>query len=1003
MSNAAKKFLDNVLESVQRIHDWYTYESVAREQSASRSDVLTEVEFVRLIRKGQPRDWNGCQVLGDVDLKGETFAKPFVIQGATFTGTVNLSQARFERAASFAGCRFRKLILSDARVEGPLTLDKVVVGDENGLTPNVQMIRSIVLRLEEGCRRVQRRRHNSPDEKTRKRERLIYQRRWKSRRRLKGLLSESPRSTVAEFDNLHIAGSLSIMSATVGGDLSCDHAEIEDDMRIDGTQIHGDLSIRHTSLSEFRTDSKKLLANADEDDEHDKDRQCQVDGKLDFTSATISGDLRLIGITIGGQLSLQAANITGNMLCRSSVRWRTRLRNGAWLMVVRIMGSVDFGGAQILGALHIANGKLEGNLFCGKTGRWFCTVSDDVNLIGANIQNDVSFTGTHLKGNLFLQNASIGGALFLNATTDLKQNAHCIIAKKAWLLGVSVAADIDISGVRIGDDLVLQNANIGQNFSAKTMGGFRSEIEGDTYLNGARVRGGVEFGGALLQGELNLDGAAIDGGFRVTFDFDEVRDWLVVPCLVRGRIHAQSATISKHVILMGLTVSSTGEAQVDPPMKERGINFTGVQINGEFSLYSANLVTEILQSRKGAVWAKALSEKTEQDITKQALRGLTRIEGDLWLTRAEVLGDITLNGVTIEGELDLRDASVRANINCGPLTLDPTEPSVRASVQRANFETMNMTGNMNLTGLTITGEPPQGTAGDLILRDSRIRGRLELCPVDFEAKLKHDPGYPAGISIIGDLRLDAAEISHLILSGRNFENQSLEAKDQKAEKNKRARVVLERATVGRLQIVEPLPGTLDLSNLKVNRLDRLDDPLIYKSMLQNSYPFKKSNYLTIEHALRNAGLDEQADEVHVLMRHRDRRPLRNFGRWLLDVFLDLSIKYGTTSSRLVYVMVIWFIISVWVFSPPSHVEYKLAPPLQELLPVQLQHPTDWSVSHAAVFAAQLHVPIISLGIDEEVQPSGIMLKAYAIVVVAANWVMWPLLIASASGFIRKRD
>ena len=74
-------------------------------------------------------------------------------------------------------------------------------------------------------------------------------------------------------------------------------------------------------------------------------------------------------------------------------------------------------------------------------------------------------------------------------------------------------------------------------------------------------------------------------------------------------------------------------------------------------------------------------------------------------------------------------------------------------------------------------------------------------------------------------------------------------------------------------------------------------------MLMNSYPFKKSNYLGIENALRNAGLSEQADKVHVLMRRQDRPEPTSFGPWLLDIFLYGSIKYGTTSKRLVCIMI----------------------------------------------------------------------------------------------------
>jgi hypothetical protein len=58
---------------------------------------------------------------------------------------------------------------------------------------------------------------------------------------------------------------------------------------------------------------------------------------------------------------------------------------------------------------------------------------------------------------------------------------------------------------------------------------------------------------------------------------------------------------------------------------------------------------------------------------------------------------------------------------------------------------------------------------------------------------------------------------------------------------------------------------------------------------------------------------------------------------------------------------------------------------------------------AIFLAVRLHVPIVSLGIDEEVQPSRTWLKAYAVAAVAASWVMWPLFIASVSGFLRKRS
>jgi hypothetical protein len=554
--------------------------------------------------------------------------------------------------------------------------------------------------------------------------------------------------------------------------------------------------------------------------------------------------------------------------------------------------------------------------------------------------------------------------------------------------------DVDISGAHIGDDLIMQNANLGQKFLARVVSGLQTEIDGNTRLNGAHVRGAVELGGAILQGELDLDSASVEGGFAATFDLDDANDWKVINSHVDGRIHANAATIRSRVMLMGLIVSPIAGGRGNASVKERGIDFTGAQINGEFSLYSDDFIQEMLQFKKDQFEAKEISPAMETGVIQQARQARTEIHGDLRLSRSQVSGDISLGGVLVEGELDMRDADVRANIICKPIELNPKGPPLRASVQRADLETLDMTGDINLTGLSISGKPARTADADLILRDARIRGRLELCPrMDQGQLLMDDPDYSDKITHIrGDLRLDASEISHVIISGKNLDEYTIAEK----QKESRIRVGLERATIGRLQIVQPLPGTLDLSNLKVNRLDRLEDSCIYKDMLKNSYPFRKSNYLVIEHALRNAGLDAQADEVHVLMRQRDRPPLKRLLPWLLDRFLDFTIKYGTTSKRLIFVMIAWFAISLAIFSDVNRVEVD--DPSGDPVP-----PKTWNAGEAALFTTRLHVPIISLGVEQKAQPKGTRWKAYAMTVVALSWVMWPLLIASASGLIRKRE
>jgi hypothetical protein len=128
-----------------------------------------------------------------------------------------------------------------------------------------------------------------------------------------------------------------------------------------------------------------------------------------------------------------------------------------------------------------------------------------------------------------------------------------------------------------------------------------------------------------------------------------------------------------------------------------------------------------------------------------------------------------------------------------------------------------------------------------------------------------------------------------------------------------------------------------------------------------------------------------------------------------------------------------FGLSVFVFDNPNRVAYK-AEPLHvgegvELVTSDYDSPqnggpekryttrittargqpvidppaTPWSIKEVALFAARLNVPIISLGIEDTVQPRGFRWKVFSIGVIAANWVIWPLLIGSMSGLIRKRN
>src|SRR6185503_11127608 len=89
---------------------------------------LTGKEFAKKIRDGDLSGLSGLRISGDVDLVGVTVEAPFNLKNAVFTGELNFNQARFKRGVSLRRCRVaKKLVLSDAHVEGPLTLRNVTI------------------------------------------------------------------------------------------------------------------------------------------------------------------------------------------------------------------------------------------------------------------------------------------------------------------------------------------------------------------------------------------------------------------------------------------------------------------------------------------------------------------------------------------------------------------------------------------------------------------------------------------------------------------------------------------------------------------------------------------------------------------------------------------------------------------------------------------------------------------------------------------------------------
>lgn len=938
---------------------------------------MTAQAFVAAVSRNQMCDWRDYHITGDVDLRSMEITIPLIIESARFDGTVCLSGAYFRRGVNLSGCTFeKKLLMDQTRIEGPLLLDRVVIGNPSA-APRIDAaaLRTIIRALQAGCERVRNTAVQAlePEQRERAGQQLLRRTAtlWRYERILEeGTSGTAPVEVVANFDGIRVDGFISLMDAHLMGGLSASFAKVKSDVRLDGARIHGAVMLRHAWLGELVTDAAnrmpapRPLRPA---------RACRIDGELTLTSAKITGDVRLLGITLGGKLILQATDIQGNVLCRRPANLATRLNDGVWMLLAQVKGALDFSGARIMGGF-------DASVAC--VGGWVtfdnARISGSLLLNGLHVENGVDFESTAIGGDLMLQNASIGRSLLLRSKGK-QRFERTSIGGKAWLLGIDVQGDLDISGLRTGGDLILQSATVRHNLMAGTTGGYVTEIAGAVHLNGASIHGSVEFGGAVLGGDLIFEAATIEGGFALTYHVDDLRAMTVTLPHVRGTVRGESAVIGKTMSFLGATIDG-------------GIIMPGAKVHGELLFHSTSFIAGTLASKKVDFNFLGVSKEKERAIVEECRRIVTVVRGDVQLMRAQLLGGVDVSGTIISGALDLRDATVNANFVCRAVEAQ------RTSATRVDLETLNMTGDVDLTGLAVTTGTGPRAEGDLILRDCRIRGRVELVQDDGNSV----SGPLVMTRVAGMLRLDAAEITQLAFCGGMFDARP-------AGKNGRPRVILERARIGRLQMLKPLHDTLDISNMHVDRLDTLDDEDSYTEMLERSDPFKKSNYLAVENALRNAGRQADADTVHILMRRRDRRMgygmahgyLRNLLQTGLDYFLDKTIGYGTTSSRIVITMLLLFVLSIIVFEDHRRVEFDLQ--RTRANPNHVVNPKDdkWGVAESALFAAQLHVPIISLGVKNDVQPSGVEWKAYAMVIAAAHWVMWPLLLASASGLIRR--
>ena len=106
---------------------------------------------------------------------------------------------------------------------------------------------------------------------------------------------------------------------------------------------------------------------------------------------------------------------------------------------------------------------------------------------------------------LDLHGTFVGGSLELGPHS----NKTALISGNSWLNGTTVRGQISLSGLAIANNMVLQNAEVGEDLFCRTMNGHCPVIGGQMSLSGTTVRGSVDFSGATIAGDLTLANVAV--------------------------------------------------------------------------------------------------------------------------------------------------------------------------------------------------------------------------------------------------------------------------------------------------------------------------------------------------------------------------------------------------------------------------------------------------------------------------------------------------------------
>jgi len=535
-------------------------------------------------------------------------------------------------------------------------------------------------------------------------------------------------------------GEILLWAAHVVGLADLSGAIITGGIDLDGVVIAGNLSCTTRSFTPAGAEKPEWL-------------RPEVTGDVSLRSAEVSGDIDFEGITITGSLIMDGSVIRGKFSCQSLPESKTTIGNGAKCRGVKVGRDASFNGARIYHQLTLIDSVVEGNLWCdlievvnkpepqpdptaGPTGQPLAG-NGDAWMMGVKVSGQVSLSGAIIDGDLNLQNADIRDRLFLTPADSQRTK----ILGEVSLRGARVTGGSDFSAVMIKRDLILDGAVIADNLCCTTVRftpagaekpeWFHPEVTGDVSLRRAEVSGDIDFEGINVTGSLIMDGSVIRGGFS-----------------------CRSLTESKTTIGKG--------ASCDGIKVGRDAIFTEARI-----CHALRLSASVVEGNLCCDLIEVNEPEPEPDSTARPTGQPLAGNGDAWMLNVKVSGQVVLNGATIDGNLNLRNADIKDGLDLTPADSRRTKIGHNVYLRgarvtgRSDFSAVIIDGGLQLDGAVIAGNlyctavpfMPAGAEKQEWLRPEVAR-YVSL----HRAEVSGDINFGAVI-IRGDLDLDGAVIA----------------------------------------------------------------------------------------------------------------------------------------------------------------------------------------------------------------------------------------------------